>query len=181
VYTLATFALGYQSVMRREASSALAMLYILGAAGCGAAPGRGAQSHPNGWESRRTPSGTVWVDPHQTQQRFAAGSAGNATGTLADLGAKITVDTLLAHKAAKLIRAMPYPGCPGEAGLQAFTVSGSGGRRVLRIAYSNWGGNAVTAAYERPVAASDEPEAVEALSRAVCTAVVTATLPPLPR
>ena len=106
----------------------------------------------------------------------------NANGTLADLGAKVTINTLLSRKGAKLLAAAPFPGCPGEAGLQTFIVSGTSGKNVLRVAYVNWSGTVVIATYERPSSVPDDPAAVNALARAVCTAVEgVPTLPPASR
>jgi|GEM_PF-4878754 len=122
---------------------------------------------------------TAWIDPKDPQERYAIASNANASETLAEMGAKITVDTLLRDKGSKLLRAMPYPGCPGEAGLQTFKGGAAQRNEIFRIAYTQWNGTEVTAVYRRPASANDDPAAVDALTRAVCSGVSgSATLPP---
>jgi hypothetical protein len=147
---------------------------------CGGRGGAGGQAHPDGWREQTQGKTTAWVDPKDARQRYAVASTPNATGTLADLGAKITVDTLLRNRGAKLVRsAMPYPGCPGEAGLQTFSVPSGAHKQILHVAYTQWNGTTVTAGYMRPAEVSDDSAAVNALTRAVCSAVSgSPTLPP---
>lgn len=94
----------------------------------------------------------------------------SAGGSLSDLASQITTDTLLRHRGAKLQKAEPFPACPGEAGEQTFTIPAAHGTAaVLRVAFTVWNGTAKTASYQRPVRAPDDPAAMEALRRTVCT------------
>jgi hypothetical protein len=98
------------------------------------------------------------------------------------MSARVTIDTLLTHKGAKLLKSGAYPGCPGEAGLQSFRAVEPKGDRIMRVAYTQWSGNAVTAVYVRPERVPDDPAAVSALTHAVCSAVPSVpTLPPAGR
>lgn len=140
-----------------------------------------AQAHPDGWQQAIGKS-TVWIDPRDRRERFTVASNPNAKGTMSDLASEVTTDALLTHKGARLSSAVPYPGCPGESGLQTFTTRTGGENGVLRIAFTQWNGSTIVAAYERPAPVPDSPAAVNALTRAVCTAVAGApTLPPVSR
>lgn len=163
--------------MRRLAAACATALLL---AACGGQGGSGGQAHPDGWRAQTQGKTTAWIDPKDPRQRYAVSSDPKSAGTLADLGAKITVDTLLRNKGAKLVRpAMPYPGCPGEAGLQTFSLPDRDPKGILRVAYTQWSGKAVTAGYVRPADVPDDPAAVNALTRAVCSAVSgQPTLPP---
>lgn len=83
------------------------------------------------------------------------------------MASEVTTNTLLRDRGAKLVKAQPYPPCPGEAGLQTFSLSG--GRTVLQVAFTQWTGMAVIASYKRPASAPDDPKASDALRRAVCS------------
>lgn len=82
----------------------------------------------------------------------------------------MTTNVVLQHKGAKFLKADPFPACPGEAGLQTFSVSGPGGEDVLRVAFTQWNGAALTASYQRPRSDTDDPKALDAMTRTVCTA-----------
>lgn len=83
------------------------------------------------------------------------------------MASSVTTDTLLRNKGAKLLKAVPYPPCPGEAGLQTFSLDG--GRTVLEVAFTQWTGTAVTASYRRAASTAEDPNAADALRRAVCS------------
>ncbi len=146
--------------------------------GCGAQGGQGSAAHPDGWKAQ----GKVWIDPRNPREQFSAVSNSNSGGaSLSDLASQVTTDALLTHKGARLLRSDRFPGCPGEAGLQSFAVTGPHETDVLRVAFTQWNGNAVIGSYQRPAAISDDPAAVMALTQAVCSAVAgTPTLPPAP-
>jgi hypothetical protein len=65
-------------------------------------------------------------------------------------------------------KAEPFAPCPGEAGLQTFTVPGKP-PQLLRVAFTQWNGTEKIASYERPAKASDDPAAMDQLRRTVCT------------
>lgn len=94
----------------------------------------------------------------------------NSSGTLSDLASQVTTDTLLHNRGARLLRAEPFPPCPGEAGDQTFTVTTPHGPALLRVAFTQWNGTTTIASYERPAKATDDPDAMKALRRAVCSA-----------
>jgi hypothetical protein len=86
------------------------------------------------------------------------------------MASQVTTDVVLRHKGAKLLKAQPFEPCPGEAGLQTFRVREPHGNGLLEVAFTQWNGTAVTAMYERPAKLPADPQAEEALRRAVCSA-----------
>lgn len=158
---------GYRTIVL-----ALACATLLSGCGQGA---QGAAAHPDGWQAK----GKLWIDPQNPREQYSIVSNPNSSLSLSDLASQVTTDALLSHKGARLLRADRFPACPGEAGLQTFLVRASGGTDVLRIAFTQWSGTAVVASYQRPSPTPDDPAAVSAMTRAVCSAVVGApTLPP---
>ncbi len=140
---------------------------------CGGQPGPHYQAHPNGWTQRsRGSAAPVWVDPKDPRQQYVTTSTANSTGTLKDLATQVLTNALLSHKGAKLIRADAFPGCPGEAGIQTFRLPTPQGEELLRVAFTQWNGAALTASYRRPMASPDDGNALDAMAHTVCTAVI---------
>lgn len=95
-----------------------------------------------------------------------------STGSLSDLASQVTTDTLLRNRGAKLLKAQPFAPCPGEAGEQTFTLSGPQGAQVLRVGFTQWNGRTTVVSYRRPARAGDDPQALEAMRRSLCSAVL---------
>lgn len=133
-------------------------------AGSGAGP-----AHPDGWTLQGQGATAYWTDPQHPQERYSATRAANANGTLSDLASQVATNTLLRHRGAKLTKAVPFSACPGEAGLQTFTLPTPQGPAVLQVAFSQWSGAAITASYRRPAKAPDDKRALDAMRRSVCT------------
>lgn len=104
---------------------------------------------------------------HFTMKRTPSGGA-----TLSDLASQVTTDTLLRDRGAKLVKAEPFPACPGEAGEQIFDLKTPAGPAVLRVAFTQWNGTTTIASYERPAKSADDPQADDALRRSVCSAAL---------
>jgi hypothetical protein len=139
---------------------------------CGGQPGPHQQAHPDGWKQQGQGADAVWTDPQNPREEYRSSSNPNSTGTLKDLASQVTTNVVLQHKGAKFLKADPYPGCPGEAGLQTFSVPAPGGEDVLRVAFTQWNGAALTASYLRPRSEADNQQALDAMTRTVCTAPV---------
>jgi hypothetical protein len=92
-----------------------------------------------------------------------------SNGTLSDLASQVTMDTLLGHKGAKLLKAEPFKACPGEAGEQTFRLPASGGPALLHIGFTQWNGKTTIVSYQRPAGGSDDPQALEAMRRELCS------------
>lgn len=133
-------------------------------AGCG---GSAPPPHPQGWTAQGTGASTVWVDPASPEQRYRF-SRTSAAGQLGDLASSVTTNTLLRYKGSKLLKGVPFPACPGEAGLQTFSLKTARGVGILEVAFATWNGNTTVASYERPAAAAQDPAAESALRAAVC-------------
>jgi len=101
---------------------------------------------------------------HFTMKRTPSGGA-----SLSDLASQVTTDTLLRDRSAKLVKAEPFPACPGEAGEQIFDIKTPSGPAVLRVAFTQWNGTTSIASYQRPASSPDDPQADDALRRSVCS------------
>lgn len=137
---------------------------------CGGQPGPHYQGHPDGWKSEGSGANTVWFSPTDPREEYTATSNPNANGTLKDLASQVTTNVILRHKGAKFVKAQPYPTCPGEAGMQTFTINGPKGEDILRVGFTQWNGAALTASYQRPANKPDDRRALEAMTSTVCTA-----------
>lgn len=102
-------------------------------------------------------------------ERFTMKRTPSAGASLSDLASAVTTNTLLRYRGAKLVKAEPFPACPGEAGQQIFDLRTPRGPAVLRVAFTQWNGTTAIASYERPAKASDDPQADDALRRSVCS------------
>jgi hypothetical protein len=102
-------------------------------------------------------------------ERFTVKQSPTSSGSLSDLASQVTTDTLLGYKGAKLLGAQPFAPCPGEAGEQTFTLQTGQGPAVLHVAFTQWNGKTTVASYQRPAKAPDDPQAMDALRRGVCT------------
>jgi hypothetical protein len=109
---------------------------------------------------------------HAPPAGVTVSKSANYSGTLADMASQVSEDVLLKHRGSKLLKAEPYAPCPGEAGLQTFSVPVDGRRMLLQVAFTQWTGTAVTASYQRPAGAAPDPAAEQALQRAVCSSAL---------
>ncbi len=160
MYTSATF--------RETALAALCCAVLLTA--CSGS--RGGPAHPAGWTQRAQGQPTVWIDPNDPSEEYRVTSRPNSSGTLSDMASQVTTDTLLRYKGAELRKAVPFGPCPGEAGIQTFSLPAATGTLTLQVAFTQWNGTAVTAAYQRPASAADDPAALEAMRRSVCSPTI---------
>lgn len=150
-----------------------ALLGVALVAACGGQPGPHVQAHPQGWtQQSRSKANVVWVDPKAPREHYTTASNPHFRGTLQDLASAITTNTLLSRKGAKFVRSDPFPACPGEAGIQTFTIPAAKSEDILRVAFTQWNGAALTASYQRPISSSENTDALQAMTRTVCTAVL---------
>lgn len=146
------------------------LLGVVALSACGGQPGPHYQGHPDGWKSEGSGANTVWFNPADPREEYTTTSNPNANGTLKDLASQVTTNVILRHKGAKFVKAQPYPTCPGEAGMQTFTINGPKGEDILRVGFTQWNGAALTASYQRPADKPDDRRALEAMTATVCTA-----------
>ncbi len=88
--------------------------------------------------------------------------------SLSDLASEQAVDTVQGHPGSKLVRSIPFPSCPGEAGLAQYRLPHGA---VLEVAFSVNNGKATVAQYERPASVGESAAAMSALRQAVCFAL----------
>lgn len=86
-------------------------------------------------------------------------------GGLQSLASELAVDTVQRYSGSRLLRSIPFPACPGEAGLATYTLPGG---RLLEVAFTVINGNAIDAEYLRPRSIGEAPAAITAMRQAVC-------------
>lgn len=154
----------------RGAERALAALCCAALlSGCGGGSGGRGPAHPAGWIAHGQGAGASFTSPQHSDQRYSVTSSANANATLGDMASQITMNTLLRYRGARLVKAEPFPSCPGEAGRQTFRRVTPHGQALLQVAFTQWSGKAVIASYERPASAPDDPAALEAMRASVCS------------
>jgi hypothetical protein len=159
------FANGYQADMRGAIAILAACACAAMLTACGSSAGA---THPQGWTTHGQGASAYWTDPGHASERFSSTSAANPNASLKDLASQVTTDTLLRYRGARLLRAEPFPPCPGEAGWQSFAVPAGRSHRILHVAFTQWNGTAKTASYERPADLPDDPSALTAMGHVVC-------------
>lgn len=146
---------------------AIALALLAATGGCGGGSGTpGEPSHPAGWTKSMQNGVETWSKPNSPAQVFTATSK-PFDGTTKDLASQITLDTVL-KRHGKLLRTVAFPPCPGEAGVQTYSIPPS---TLLTIAYAAYGDKALTASYSRPKNAPEDPAATDAMRSTVCTAI----------
>lgn len=154
--------------MRGHDRLAASLLCAAALAAC-AGQGRSQPAHPDGWKAQ-SGAALAWVAPEDPRERYTASRDPGWNGSLKDLSSQVAINIILQYKGARLLRTDPFPACPGEAGVQTFALSGTRDRDVLRVAFTQWNGPALTIVYRRPGGLPDDKAAVDAMTRAVCTA-----------
>lgn len=153
--------------MRGHERLAASLFCAAALAACGG-HGSPQPAHPDGWKAQ-SGAALAWVAPEDPRERYTASRDPGWNGSLKDLSSQVATNIILQYKGARLVRTDPFPACPGEAGVQTFALSGFHGHEVLRAAFTQWSGPAVTIIYRRPGELPDDKAAVDAMTRAVCT------------
>ncbi|MDQ2871632.1 MAG: hypothetical protein M3R35_00720 [Candidatus Eremiobacteraeota bacterium] len=122
---------------------------------------------PDGWT---TTSGKAEMTASHGPQQFALKKV-PFSGTIKDFASQLTINTVLANRTAKFVRSVPFPECPGEAGIQTFALGGAS-PQTLEVGFTVTGNMAITASYARPKGAAADPAAHAAMQKDVCTVVV---------
>ena len=102
-------------------------------------------------------------------EQFTVTRKPTSNGSLSDLASQVTMNTLLGHKGAKLLKAEPFKACPGEAGEQTFRLPASSGPALLHVGFTQWNGKTTIVSYQRPASGTDDPQAIEAMRRELCS------------
>lgn len=170
--------------MRGYAVIATALLCAWTLSACGGEPGPHYLGAPAGWKRQSTGNGgnPVWFNPKNPREQYMTTSTTNAYGTLKDVASTVSANAILQHPGAKFVSGIPFPGCPGEAGLQTFSLPpGPGhGKERLQVAFTIWNGKALTSQYEGPVNERPSAQAMHAMLESVCTEPLGNKWPPAP-
>ncbi|HEY8298582.1 MAG TPA: hypothetical protein VIG32_11245 [Candidatus Baltobacteraceae bacterium] len=149
--------------MRYLAIVTFGLFLLAGCSGGGATP----SAHPDGWTALAGSSGSTFANGGA---RFTLKKK-PYSGGIKDYASTLTTDTILTDRNAKFVQAVPFPDCPGEAGLQRFTIGGKT-PGLLEIGFTVTGNMAITASYFRPKGMPADPAARDAIKTDVCTVVV---------
>jgi hypothetical protein len=146
-------------VMRRSIGVLTIAAFL---AGCSSS---GFGSGPRGWKAGNVAG--LWVNPRASKETWIAVS-GPFSGTLSDLASQETTDVILANKAlgARFLSGVPFTRCPGEAGLQLFSLRSA--KMVAEVAFAVQGSRQVTVTYQKPTGDPDDPAAIDAMAANVC-------------
>lgn len=87
------------------------------------------------------------------------------TGSLSDLASSQAVATVERLRGAHLTASIPFPSCPGEAGLARYALPRG---VILEVAFAVYNGNAIVVSYTRPKAVAEAPSVTAAMRQAVC-------------
>jgi hypothetical protein len=89
-------------------------------------------------------------------------------GTTKTLAAQLTIDTLLTHPGAKLVSSLPFPGCPGMAGLATFQLPKAAPPSILLVGFTVRDGASKTVSYTRPKGVAADTGVMTAMRSVIC-------------
>lgn len=156
-------------------SAALLGAAVLLTSGCGGIPGPHVRAHPAGWKEQAAKGANpVWFNPQRPREQYMSFRQEHFNGSLKDLASLTTTNVILRHRGSRYVNGVPLPACPGEAGLQTYTLPAGAGHPsdLLKVAFTVWNNTAITIEYERPSKASDSKSAMQAMAESVCTAPI---------
>lgn len=146
---------------------AIPLILLLATAACGGNGTPGGPAHPDGWTKSVRAGTETWTKPNTPAETFVYSSA-PSSGTTKDLASQITLDVVLKHHG-KLLKTVAFAPCPGEAGLQTYSVPPA---TTLLVAYAVYNDKQLTVNYARHNGTPEDPAAMDAMRRSVCTAPI---------
>jgi hypothetical protein len=124
----------------------------------------GGPAHPAGW-SPVPGAAATWSTMSPAGAESYSYLSRASSDALQDLASEQAVDTVQKYRGSRLLRSIPFPACPGEAGHAEYSLPGG---RLLELAFAVINGKAVTPEYLRPGSVAEAPAAATALRQAVC-------------
>jgi hypothetical protein len=149
--------------MRRPLATALCACITAACSGSSGTPA----VHPSGWTELAAKSALVYRHGEQT---FSLRKT-PFDGSIKDYASALTTSVVLSNPSAKFLRSLPFPDCPGEAGMQIFESEGKA-PAILEIGFTVTGNRAIAATYTRPRGTQEDPNARDAMKQDVCTVVI---------
>jgi hypothetical protein len=120
---------------------------------------------PKGWQPMpgasaawSSGSGTTTQEYLYVKQKFA--------GMLPDLASQVTIDALMHHPGAKYGGSIPFPPCPGAAGIATFHLRD---RTTLQEGFAVHDGYSVRVTYLRPSPTAADPNVIQAMHDVLCS------------
>jgi len=124
----------------------------------------GAAVPPKGWQA--VPGAvTTWTTGSGANRQQYAYVRAQFGGTLQDLASAVTIDVLLHYRAARLKESVPFPPCPGAAGVATFTLPNG---LTLQDGFTVRNGQSVRTSYIRPSGQPVDPNVTDAMQSALC-------------
>lgn len=122
----------------------------------------GTSAAPKNW-SAVAGQRNAWTNASGAQQyRYDTAAFG---GTLSDLASLVTIDALTKNPGAKLQGSIPFPACPGAAGLATFRLRGG---ELLAEGFGVRDNQAVRTHYRRPAGTRADPDVLQAMQSVLC-------------
>lgn len=119
---------------------------------------------PKGWQPIPGASGAWSKGSGSAAQRYFY-SQKQFGGVLQDLASQVTIEELMSHHGAKYRGSLPFPPCPGAAGVATFQLND---RTTLQEGFAVRNGQAVRVTYIRPTGAPVDPSVLQAMQTALC-------------
>ncbi len=151
---------------RLRAVAVALVALVLATSGCGhsARP-----SGPAGWQPEGT-GGLRWSFGTGAESQTFRIESQPFDGGLHELASEEAAAVILHHPGLRYVGSIPFPPCPGEAGLLRFVGHGASAQRI-EVGFTVWQGTATIATYARPLHASVSREAWNALRADLCHTV----------
>jgi hypothetical protein len=109
---------------------------------------------------------SAWYTGSGTTAQDYSYAKKNFSGSLQDLASQVTIDNLMGHRGARFLGSVPFPACPGAAGVASFSLAEG---RTLQQGFAVRDGRAIRTTYLRPAGTSADPNVTQAMQTALCT------------
>jgi hypothetical protein len=124
----------------------------------------GASPAPKGWQPVAGQSNT-WTNGSTTNRQEYSFDQGAFGGALNDLASRVTIDSLMRYRGARLQGSVPFAPCPGAAGVATFRLTGGA---TLQAGFAVRNGRAVRTSYFRPTGTPVDTNVVRAMQTSLC-------------
>ncbi|MGA9944920.1 MAG: hypothetical protein WBE79_00125 [Candidatus Cybelea sp.] len=142
-----------------RAAVALILASLMLPAGCA-----GSSDGPKGWKPVPGASGAWTTGSGETAQQYSYVKTPFGGG-LQDLASQVTIDNLMRHRGARFHGSVPFPACPGAAGVASFSLPD---QTTVQEGFAVHDGQAVRVRYVRPTGAKADPSATQAMESVLC-------------